>query len=305
MANLKELSKKEPLFTCGHRSCAGCGAAIVARQVLMAAPKDVVCAIATGCLEVTSTVYPFSSWNCPVIHNAFANAAATISGVESAYKALKRKGKIKKDIKFIAFGGDGGTYDIGLQSLSGAIERGHDFLYICYDNEAYSNTGFQRSSATPFLAESSTSPYGKKITGKIQRRKNLTEIIAAHKIPYVAQTAAGFYNDIISKVEKALSIPGPKFINILSPCVLGWGINPKDTIKTAKLAVDSCFWPLYEVENGEYKLNYKPSVKKPVKEWLEKQSRFSHLLSNENKKLLSEFQKDVDSSWQELLQKSE
>lgn len=305
MANLKDLSKKEPLFGAGHRACAGCGAAIIARQIMMAGEQEKVIGLATGCMEIFSTIFPYTNWGCSLIHNAFENVAATISGAESAYKALKRRGKIKKDIKFIALAGDGGTYDIGLQSLSGALERGHDMLYICYDNQAYSNTGFQRSSATPMCAESTTQPVGKKTKGKKQNRKDITEIVAAHNIPYVAQSAVGYHNDLIGKIEKALAIKGPKFINILSTCVLGWGTKPADTIEVAKLAVESCFWPLYEIEDGVYKINYTPAKKVSLADFFKLQARFKHLLKPENKELLSELQSDVEKNWQKLLKKVE
>lgn len=264
--------------------------------------QPVVVGLATGCLEVFSTIFPYSAWNCPVIHNAFENVAATIAGAEKAYQALKKKGRIKKDIKFIAIAGDGGTYDIGLQALSGALERGHDILYICYDNQGYSNTGFQRSSATPFCAETTTEPVGKKNKGKTRKRKNITEIVVAHNIPYVAQTAVGFWQDLISKVQKALAIPGPKFINILSTCVLSWDVKPENSLEVARLAVESRFWPLYEVENGFYKINYLPK-KTPLIEFLKLQGRFRHLLKPENKKLLAELEADIERDWQSLLEK--
>jgi pyruvate ferredoxin oxidoreductase beta subunit len=303
MVDLKKLSKREPKFVSGHRACAGCGAAIIARQVMMAVERDVVVGLATGCLEIFSTIFPYSSWNCPLIHNAFENVAATISGAESAYKALKKKGKIKKDIKFIALAGDGGTYDIGLQSLSGALERGHDMLYICYDNQGYSNTGFQRSSATPFCAETTTAPVGKKNKGKMQNRKDITEIVAAHNIPYVAQTAVGFHNDLINKIQKALSIKGPKFINILSTCVLSWDVKPEDSLKVSQLAVESGFWPLYEIENGVYKINYEPLQRVSLATFFKLQGRYKHLLKPENKKLLLKLEKDVELNWQKLVKK--
>ncbi|OGW93506.1 MAG: pyruvate ferredoxin oxidoreductase, partial [Omnitrophica bacterium RIFCSPLOWO2_01_FULL_45_24] len=222
MANIKELVKQKELFTGGHRACTGCGAVIVARQVLMVAGPNTVVAGATGCLEVVSTIFPYTAWNIPFIHSAFENAAATISGVEALYKSWVRQGKYNKKINFIAFGGDGGTYDIGLQSLSGAVERGHNILYVCYNNEAYMNTGVQRSGATPKGADTTTAPVGKVRKGKEQPRKNLTEIMVAHDMPYVAQSVAGNWRDLTSKVEKALSIEGPKFINVLQPCMLGW-----------------------------------------------------------------------------------
>jgi len=307
MATLKELAKRKELFTPGHRACLGCGAAIIARQVMLAAQgtgADIVVGAATGCLEVFSTIYPYTSWDVPFLHNAFENAAATVSGVEAAYRALKKKGKITKDIKFIAFGGDGGTYDIGFQSLSGAMERGHDMLYICYDNEAYMNTGIQRSGATPRGAHTTTGQAGKVKQGKEQFKKDLTECIVAHRVPYVAQTSVGFWADLTRKVEKALSIPGPKFINIFQPCQLGWGYPPDQTIKIGKLASDTCFWPLYEVENGAYKINYKPREKKPMLEYLKTQARFKHLLKPANEEIVNSIQADVDKRWEELLKKA-
>jgi len=226
MANLKELCKKEDLLTGGHRLCSGCGAGAIARQVLLAADTPVVIGSATGCLEVSTTIFPYSAWKVPFIHSAFENAGATMSGVESAYRSLLKQGKLKGDIKFITFGGDGGTYDIGLQSLSGAMERGHKMLYICYNNEAYMNTGIQRSGATPLGAHTTTAPAGKVKQGKEQNRKDLTAIMVAHEIPYVAQSVVGHWNDFISKVQKALATDGPSFINVLQPCRLGWAYKP-------------------------------------------------------------------------------
>lgn len=302
--NFKNYAEQEPLFIGGHRLCAGCGAAIVVRQVLMAASKyKVVVATATGCLEVATTIFPYSSWKTPWIHNAFENAAATISGIEAAYKVLSKKKNLPKNVKFIVFAGDGGTYDIGLQSLSGAAERGHDFLYVCYNNEAYMNTGVQRSSATPEGAATTTSPEGKEIHGKIQFSKNLTEIMAAHEIPYAAQATVGFPEDLIKKVEKALEIKGPKFLNVLMPCQLGWGF-PKDSApEIGRLAIETNFWPIYEVENGRYKINYKPRSKKPISEWLKLQKRFTHLFNRGNESVIKNLQKEVDLRWQALLKK--
>ncbi|MBN1384896.1 MAG: pyruvate ferredoxin oxidoreductase [Elusimicrobia bacterium] len=301
MANLKQLSKKEELFTGGHRLCSGCGAGIIARQVLLACDKPVVISNATGCLEVATTIFPYTAWKVPWFHSAFENSAATIAGIETAYNALKKKGKIKEDINFIAFGGDGGTYDIGLQALSGAMERGHRILYICYNNEAYMNTGIQRSSATPKGAHTTTAPSGKKSAGKVQLRKDLTSIMVAHNIPYAAQTAVGFHNDLISKVQKALSTNGPTFMNIMQPCRLGWAYPPEDTIRLGRLAADTCIWPIYEVNDGKYKLNYKPKEKKPVEEWLKSQGRFKHLLLPANESILKQIQEDVDKGWEKLL----
>jgi pyruvate ferredoxin oxidoreductase beta subunit len=305
MATLKELSAQKERFVGGHRACAGCGATIIARQVLMAAQQPVVVGCATGCLEVISTIYPYTAWNLPYVHNAFENVAATMSGVEAAYKAFKKKGKIDKDLRFIAFGGDGGTYDIGLQSLSGMIERRNRVLYVCYNNEAYMNTGIQRSSATPTGANTTTSPAGKVLPGKLQARKNLTEIIIAHEPAYAAQATIGYWNDLVTKVRKALDADGPSFINVYSPCRLGWGYPPEKTIKITKLAVDSCVWPCYEYENGKYKITVKPKEKLPIDEFLKMQVRFGHLFKQKDPKLIQEFQAEVDFIWNRLLKRTE
>lgn len=304
MPTLKELVTKPQKMVSGHRTCQGCALPIVARSILRATDKPIVMACATGCMEVTTTIYPYSSWNIPWIHSAFENVAATIAGVESAYQALKRKGEVKKDIKFIAFAGNGGFYDIGLQALSGALERGHDCVYVCYDNEAYSNTGLQRSAATPKGAATTTTPVGKVKQGKEEFSEDLTKIVAAHNIPYVAQGSIFHWADLYNKAKKAFETRGPCFINVLSPCVLGWRIESDQTLEVAKLAVETCFWPLYEVENGVYKVNYKPGKILPVVEFLKPQGRFKHLFAPKNKKILEDIQQEVDRRWEELLKLS-
>jgi pyruvate ferredoxin oxidoreductase beta subunit len=303
MPNLKDLAARKDPLTGGHRACSGCGATIVVRQVLMSSKDPVVVTSATGCLEVVTTIFPYSAWNVPFLHNAFENSAATCSGIEAAYQALKRKGKVKGHINFVAFGGDGGTYDIGFQSLSGAMERGHDMLYVCYNNEAYMNTGIQRSSATPKGAATTTAPAGKVIPGKQQFSKNMTEIMVAHDLPYVAQSAVGFWRDLTLKSEKAFAVRGPKFLNVLQPCRLGWAYDPKLTAEMGRIAADTCVWPLYEVENGKYKLTYKPREKKHIIEFLKLQERFKHLLKPEHAGLIEEMQKETDRRWGVLLEK--
>lgn len=302
MANIKELSKKTEKFTGGHRACSGCGGAVILRQTMMAVgDRPVVVGCATGCMSVVSTLFPYTAWKVPFIHSAFENAAATISGVEAAYQSLKKQGKINKDIKFIAFGGDGGTYDIGFQALSGAMERGHDMVYICYDNEAYMNTGVQRSSATPKGASTTTAPAGKVKQGKEQFKKDLMAVIVAHHVPYVAQSAIGFWNDYITKVQKALDSPGPAFINVLAPCRLGWPHDPAQTAELGRIAAKTCSWPLFEVVHGKYTISYKPKQKLPITEWLKVQGRFKHLFRPENKQLIEEIQSEVDARWEHLL----
>lgn len=298
----KELAKKPDRLSSGHRLCAGCAAPIIVRQVLAAIDDPVVVANATGCLEVATTIFPYTAWRVPWIHSAFENAAATIAGVETAYRSLVRQGKIpERNIRFIAFGGDGGTYDIGLQALSGAMERGHQIVYICYNNEAYMNTGIQRSSATPLGAHTTTSPAGSAIPGKQQMRKDLTMIMAAHDIPYVAQAAPSQWKDLMEKVRKAVNCGGPAFINVLSSCNRGWRHATDETIEITQLAVDTCYWPLYEVENGVWRLTYKPKEKLPVEEWLKRQGRFRHLFRPENRHLIDELQAEVDRRWERLL----
>ena len=309
--NVKEVVADKPSrFTSGHRMCAGCGAPPVARMILRALkPEDhAVIANATGCMEVSSFIYPYTAWTDSYIHTAFECAAATLSGAEAAYKSMKKQGKLPDDehTKFIAFGGDGGTYDIGIQSLSGAMERGHDMTYVCYDNGAYMNTGIQRSSATPKFADTTTSPAGSVIPGKMQSRKDLTEIMEAHHLPYVAQTAAYLnFKDLYEKAEKAIYTEGPTFLNVLAPCPRGWGYSTEDLMQINKLAIETCYWPLYEIENGKYKINYKPAKKLPVEEFLKPQRRFKHLFKPGNEWMIEEFQNEVDRRWEALLKLEE
>ena len=311
MYNVKDVVANKPSrFTAGHRMCAGCAAPVIVRMILRAVkPEDhVVVSNATGCLEVASCIYPYTSWSDSYIHTAFECASATQSGVEAAYKSLKRQGKIPEDqdTKFIIFGGDGGTYDIGIQSLSGAMERGHDLTYVCYDNGAYMNTGIQRSSATPRFADTTTTPAGKVVPGKLQSRKDLTEIMVAHHIPYVAQTAPILnFQDLYEKAEKAIYTEGAKFLNVLSPCPRGWRYNTEDLMEISKLAVDTCYWPLYEVADGVYHITYKPAQKKPVSEFLKPQKRFQHMFKPGNEWMIEAFQEEVDKRWNELLAKEE
>ncbi|MCI7300387.1 MAG: thiamine pyrophosphate-dependent enzyme [Clostridiales Family XIII bacterium] len=304
--NLKKEVEKQERLAGGHRLCAGCGAGVAVRGVLRALEEGdkAVVGNATSCLEVSTFIYPNTAYTDSYIHTAFENAAATISGVEAAYKVLKKKGKIKDNFKFITFGGDGGTYDIGLQSLSGAMERGHDMVYVCYDNEAYMNTGIQRSSSTPRYADATTSPVGTVSPGKIQCKKNLTEIIAAHNIPYAAQTTfIGNFKDLHEKAHKAIYTKGPCFLNILSPCPRGWRYEAEDLAEICQLAVDTCVWPLYEIENGKWKLTYEPKRKKPVEEFLSRQGRFKHMFRPGNEWMIENTQEYVDDQWEKLLKR--
>ncbi len=303
--NLKDIADRPERLAPGHRMCAGCGSPITVRAVLRALhPEDkAVITSATSCLEVSTCIYPYTSWEDSFIHNAFENAAATCSGVEAAYNALKKKGKLAcATYKFIAFGGDGGTYDIGFQSLSGAMERGTDMVYVCYDNEAYMNTGIQRSSSTPKYADTTTTAVGHESIGKKQLKKDLTKIMAEHHIPYIGQsTFIGNFKDLHEKAERAIYTSGPAFLNVMSPCPRGWRYDPRDIMKICKTAVETCVWPLFEVIDGKWILSYKPKKKLPVEDYLRAQGRFKHLFKPENEGYIAEFQADIDVRWEELL----
>ncbi|MHA1992944.1 MAG: thiamine pyrophosphate-dependent enzyme [Candidatus Hodarchaeales archaeon] len=309
MPTLKEYAKKEVHFSGGHRLCAGCAAGSMARQVTMAFDKPTVICNATGCLEVASTIYPFTAWKVPWLHVAFENTSAVASGVEAAYNAMRRKGMIKDEhIDIVAFGGDGGTFDIGLQSLSGALERGHDFLYICYDNGAYMNTGIQRSGGTPFSASTTTSPAGSVVPGKGQFKKPLVDIVVAHRIPFVATAVPAEPKDLIEKVRQGLDVEGPAFIHVDASCTRGQRFDPALSIEITRLAVETCVHPLYRVVNGEYQMD-RPSLriandsskKKPTEEYLKAQGRFRHLYKPERRNdLIEMFQEDVDKRWEEI-----
>lgn len=304
--NLKQEMSKPERFVGGHRLCAGCGAGIACRAIMRALdPGDkAVISNATSCLEVSSFLYPYTAWEDSYIHSAFENASATIGGVEAAYKVLKKKGKIGDNFKFITVGGDGGTYDIGLQSLSGALERGHDFTYFCYDNEAYMNTGIQRSSSTPRFASATTTPAGAQSTGKVQNKKDLTAIVAAHGAPYVAQTTfIGNFKDFHEKARRAIYTEGPAFVNVLAPCPRGWQYDSADLPLICKMAVDTCVWPLYEIDHGQWRLTYEPKQKLPVEEFMKLQGRFRHCFQPGNEWTIEEAQKYVDEKWEALLAK--
>ncbi len=315
--NLIEIAKslqENERFTSGHRLCPGCGEPINIKLVLAAINEPVVVINTTSCLEVATTIYPYTSWKTPWIHNAFENSSATASGVIEAYHVMLRKKPadrskwakgLPEDVKFLVVGGDGGTYDIGLQSLSGALERGHQFLYVCYDNGAYMNTGNQRSGATPKGADTTTTPVGKVMKGKVERRKDLTSIVEGHHINYVAQSSISHFADLTEKVKKAFAVEGPSFINLISPCQRSWGFDPSQTVKIAKAAVECNYWPLYEIDHGKFKLNYEPKAKMPIAEWLGMQKRFKHLLLPENAGLLAEIQKDIDEDFARLKRRSE
>jgi pyruvate ferredoxin oxidoreductase beta subunit len=263
-------------FLPGQRACAGCGQASAVRIIMEAVGPRCIVTNATGCLEVFSTPYPESAWGVPWIHSLFENQAAVASGIEAA---LKKQGKLD-DIKVLAFGGDGATLDIGFGALSGMFERGHDVLYICMDNEAYMNTGVQRSGATPFAAATTTSPAGKRSFGEDRPKKDLPAIAAAHGIPYVATASTSLFADLRRKTKKALEIRGPRYLQVHVPCPPGWGYEEKDTMEIGRLAVECGLYPLVEWENGQV-ARVRKIKKVPVEDYLKPQRRFRHLFRGE------------------------
>ena len=293
---VRTLTQKE-YFAPGHRACQGCAEALAVRLVAKALGRNVIVAAATGCMEVISSPIPFTSWKVPWLHVAFENAAAVASGIESGLKVLTRKAILpNKKIVTIAMAGDGGTADIGLQALSGALERGHNMIYICTDNEAYMNTGIQRSSSTPFGASTTTSPAGKVRMGQMTWKKNMPAIAAAHKIPYVATACPSYPIDLVQKVKKAANTEGPAYLHILAVCPTGWRSAPDLSIKLGRLAVETGVFPLYEVERGRYRLSMDFPKLRPIKEYLKPQGRFRHLTDS----MIEEIEKQIHLEYQEL-----
>jgi len=278
------------LLCSGHTACPGCGQSLAARLVVRAAGRNVIIVNSTGCLEIFTSKYPESAWEVPWLHSLFQNTAAVASGVEAALKVIGRL----DNVRVIAQGGDGSTFDIGFGAISGMFERGHDILYVCYDNEAYMNTGIQRSGSTPTYARTTTSPPGKASVGNLRPKKDLPQIAAAHGIPYVAIASVGYPMDLDRKVRKALSIRGPKYVQIHVPCPLGWGTEPSKTIDYARLAVNTALYPLVEIENGVTTVVKIPQ-RVPVEEYLKGQVRFRHLLEGAGlKQEIAEIQKFAD-----------
>jgi pyruvate ferredoxin oxidoreductase beta subunit len=272
------LTTKKERFVPGHRACIGCGEALAVRLVCKALGGNVIIANATGCMEIVSSPLPYTSWSVPWIDMLFENTAAVASGIEAGLKAMTRKGeKSMADVKVVAMAGDGGTSDIGLQALSGALERRHNFLYVCFDNEAYMNTGIQRSSATPFGASTTTSPAGKVSIGQITWKKNMPAIAVAHDISYVATACPSYPFDLMAKVEKAKAVKGPAYLHVLSVCPTGWRCPTELTIRIGRLAIETGIFPLYEVENGKYKLSLDLPELRPVRDYMKLQGRFRHL----------------------------
>lgn len=305
--NLKQFSNITERFEGSHLLCPGCAHGMIVREVLNATKAPILLGSSTGCLEVSTAVYPYTSWNVPWIHIGFENGSTAVAGAETMYKALTKKGKYKGEKpKFIAFGGDGATYDIGFQWISGCFERGHDITYICLDNEVYANTGGQKSGSTPTGASTSTSPAGTNSYGKKTRKKDMPLIMASHGSPYVAQVSPNKWKDMNKKIKRAIDTEGPTFINSLSPCTTEWRFNSNKTVEISDLAVDSLIFPLFEIINGtELNITYRPKNIIPVKDYLAAQGRFKHLFKKENEHIIDDLQKEVDSRWEYLQRREE
>jgi pyruvate ferredoxin oxidoreductase beta subunit len=312
--NLRQLAEQRTsALLPGHRMCAGCTAPLVVKLASFAFRGPTIVVSPTGCLEVSTTIYPWTSWAVPWIHNAFENAAATASGIYAAINALKKTGRLKYDhVDIVVFAGDGGTYDIGFQALSGMAERGDDVLYILYDNEAYMNTGIQRSGGTPKFAWTTTTPVGKVLPGKPQHKKPIAEIMVAHKILYVATGTPAHWLDFMKKVRKGLEVNGPAFIHALSSCNRGWRVEEALSVEVLRRAVDTCYFPLWEwmpetgylLTDRSLVIARNPALKQPIEKFLEIQARFRHLLRPENKELVKQIQEYIDSVWEDLLRRA-
>ncbi len=285
--NVNTISDDE--FFYGHKACAGCGGALAVRIALKILGKNAFTVIPAGCISAVGFVYPQLCFANNAIISPFAGTAALLTGVQAGLKALG-----KTDFQAVGFAGDGGTADIGLQALSGAIDRDDDILYICYDNEAYMNTGIQKSSLTPFGARTTTTPAGKNIHGNLRPKKNMFEIVAAHGITYAATASIGYLPDFMKKVEKASKIRGTKYIHVIAPCPTGWGIKTENCVDVAKEVVDCGLWYLAEFENGEFTLNRRIKEFSDVGHYIRSQGRFKHLTDDD----LNSIIEGRDRKWQ-------
>lgn len=307
--NLKDFSTSADRFEGANLLCPGCAHSIIVREVLNATNDDLVLSASTGCLEVCTAVYPYTSWDASWIHIGFENSSTAVAGAEAMYKALKNKGRLKqpeRSPKFVAFGGDGATFDIGFQWVSGCFERGHDMMYVCLDNEVYANTGGQRSSSTPIGGSTTTSPAGSVSYGEKMMKKDMLGIMASHGAPYVAQVAPNKWKDMIKKIQTGFQTEGPVYINAMSACTTEWKFAPEDTIAVSDIATDSLVFPLYEIINGrELNITYRPKNIIPVRDYLGVQGRFKHLFKKEYEYLIDEWQKRVDADWEYLQRREE
>ncbi|MBR1555047.1 MAG: pyruvate synthase subunit beta [Oscillospiraceae bacterium] len=283
----KTLDKNEYFY--GHKACAGCGGSLAVRNVLKVLGKNAVAVLPAGCMSAVGFNFPQLCFANNAIISTFAGTASMLTGIEAGFR---RRGI--KDFTAVGFAGDGGTADIGIQALSGAIDRNDNIIYICYDNEAYMNTGIQKSGLTPFGAKTTTTPAGSNIHGNIRPKKNMFEIVAAHDIPYAATATVGYMNDFLNKVEKASKIQGTKYIHVIAPCPTGWGIPVSDTVDAAREIVDCGLWYLAEYENHEFKLSRDPKTFTSVEDYLRKQARFKHL-TDEDIKIITDSR---DKKWE-------
>ena len=286
---------EQELMLSGHMGCLGCGGTLAMRYALKALGKNTMLSIPACCWAVMPGVFPYSCLNVPTIFTAFETTGASIGGIRAALKA-----KGKDGINVVGWAGDGGTFDIGIQALSGAVERNDDIIYICYDNEAYMNTGIQRSSSTPEGTWTTTTPVGTTDFWEMTPKKNMVEIMVAHRIPYTAVATVGYPEDLIKKIKKATKIKGPKYIQIFAPCPTGWRSPPDKTVELARMAVQTHLYPIYEVENGIYKISKKPK-RREIRDYIRMQGRFGHLTDE----FIENIQKQVDNEWEFLLKKEE
>ncbi len=307
--NLKEFSTSADRFEGANLLCPGCAHSIIVREVLNATNDDLVLSASTGCLEVCTAVYPYTSWDASWIHIGFENGSTAVAGAEAMYNALKNKGRLKqpdRNPKFVSFAGDGASYDIGFQWISGCMERGHNMMHVVLDNEVYANTGGQRSSSTPIGSSTTTAPAGSVSYGEKKNKKDMISIMAAHQIPYAAQVAPNKWKDMVKKIQYGMQVEGPVFINAISPCTTEWKFDPKDTMSITDLATDSLVFPLYEIiDNHELNITYRPKNIVPVEEYMAAQGRFKHLFKDEYKYLIKEWQDRVDEKWAYLNRREE
>lgn len=278
-------------FFYGHKACGGCGGSLAVRSALKVLGKRAVAVLPAGCMSAVSFNFPQLCFANNAMISTFAGTASMLTGVEAGLLA-----KGETDFIAVGFAGDGGTADIGIQALSGAIDRNDNILYICYDNEAYMNTGIQKSGLTPFGAKTTTTPVGQNRKGNIKPKKNIFEIIAAHDIPYAATASIGYLPDFLSKVKKASQIVGTKYIHVIAPCPTGWGIKSNETVEIAKEIVDCGLWYLAEYEQGQFKLNYNPKTFSDLAAYLNKQGRFKHLSKDE----IAIIKQSRDSKWERI-----
>ncbi len=296
-----QLRSREEIFTAGHRACQGCAEALAVRLIHETLGRDTIVACATGCMEVISSPYPETSWKIPWIHVAFENTSAVASGIESGLKTLMRKGRMpRRAINVVAMAGDGGTADIGFQALSGAIERGHRMIVVCYDNEAYMNTGVQRSATTPLGASTTTVPAGKVSIGQTTWKKNMPAIVAAHGIPYVATASPSHPVDLVKKVKKAAAAQGPAYLHVYCACPTGWQMAPELALEIGRIAVKTGAFPLYEVENGRYRITVPTPKLLPLRQYLEPQGRFRHLLAKEREETVAAAERRLADEYRRL-----